>query len=75
MAYEKNDCAKTPMTLEWGAQKFTIAPVEGNQSLVPKAEHVRKFGGSSKRGKGLLKRRGREGMQKSKRKTDFLRSR
>ena len=28
MAYEKNDCAKTPMTLEWGARKFTIAPVE-----------------------------------------------
>ena len=48
MAYEKNDCAKTPMTLEWGARKFTIAPVEGNQSLVPESRtYCVEFGGSS----------------------------
>ena len=48
MAYEKNDCAKTPMTLEWGARKFTIAPAEGNQSLVPESRtYCVEFGGSS----------------------------
>ena len=48
MAYEKDDCAKTLMTLDWGARKFTIAPVEGNQSLVPKKQKCtadrRKYG-------------------------------
>ena len=48
MAYEKDDCAKTSMTLDWGARKFTIAPVEGNQSLVPESRmYCVEFGGST----------------------------
>ena len=48
MAYEKDDCAKTSMTLDWGARKFTIAPVEGNQSLVPEIRmYCVEFGGST----------------------------
>ena len=36
------------MTLDWGARKFTIAPVEGNQSLVPESRtYCVEFGGSS----------------------------
>ena len=48
MAYEKDDCAKTSMTLDWGARKFTIAPVEGNQSFVPESRmYCVEFGGST----------------------------
>lgn len=36
------------MTLDWGARKFTIAPVEGNQSLVPESRmYCVEFGGST----------------------------
>ncbi len=73
MAYEKDDCAKTSMTLDWGARKFTIAPVEGNQSLVPESRmYCVEFGGSTgKRSEGLCKRRGSGCRSQRERRTSY----